>query len=249
MLYRPEWSGLKKLLAVHAMTKTGISTVDDTATGNPATFDTTLIRPLKSCVASFSPVQAGSGNPSPDNVRPISGWTGLTVYHSGEDTSNPDEIAVAWQTEAGTVYGGTVDLVSGELIVTHILIPNTSFKYSSAFGDCVQIISRYLGDENVKGKSVISDRGSTEIASGTVGRISLYLNNIYANMAKEQFATFDDNGVQQWLTEYNPQFVVELQEPILIETLAAQQIMAIAGTNKIWSNADENVSVTYTKKG
>ena len=35
--------------------------------------------PLKSLTASIVPVQAGSGDPSPTNVRPISGWTGCEV--------------------------------------------------------------------------------------------------------------------------------------------------------------------------
>lgn len=52
------------------------------------------------------------------NICPISGRTGLNVYHSGEDTSNPTVYPISWQTEAGTVYGGTVDLVSGVLTVT-----------------------------------------------------------------------------------------------------------------------------------
>jgi hypothetical protein len=31
--------------------------------------------PLKSCIVDIEPVQSGSGDPSPSNVRPISGWT------------------------------------------------------------------------------------------------------------------------------------------------------------------------------
>ena len=52
------------------------------------------------------------------NICPITGRTGVNVYHSGEDTSNPTIYPVSWQSEAGTVYGGTVDLVSGLMTVT-----------------------------------------------------------------------------------------------------------------------------------
>ena len=31
------------------------------------------------------PVQAGTGDPSPDNVRPITGWTGAEVYRTGKN--------------------------------------------------------------------------------------------------------------------------------------------------------------------
>ena len=48
------------------------------ATGAVATFEGEDL-PLKSLIASIVPVQAGSGDPSPENVRPISGWTGCEV--------------------------------------------------------------------------------------------------------------------------------------------------------------------------
>lgn len=53
------------------------------ASGGIATFSTDMAAPLKSCVVTVEPVQSGSGDPSPDNVRPISGWTGCNVYVRG----------------------------------------------------------------------------------------------------------------------------------------------------------------------
>lgn len=50
-----------------------------------ANFDTDLISSLRSCKFSFLPVQEGSGDPSPTNIRPISGWNGLTVYKAGKN--------------------------------------------------------------------------------------------------------------------------------------------------------------------
>ena len=97
-------TGLERLLRLHSM-RGGISTQEATATGNPATFETTLVRPLTLCKAEFAPVQEGTGDPSPDNVRHISGWNGLTVYHSGVDITNADEIPISWETEGGEVYG------------------------------------------------------------------------------------------------------------------------------------------------
>lgn len=39
--------------------------------------------PLKSLVVNVNPVQSGSGDPSPENVRPITGWTSVDLYASG----------------------------------------------------------------------------------------------------------------------------------------------------------------------
>ena len=38
----------------------------------------------------IEPVQAGSGTPAPDNVRPITGWTGAGITCSGKNLLNPD---------------------------------------------------------------------------------------------------------------------------------------------------------------
>ena len=57
-----------------------------TASGPIASFDDGADdRPIKSLVAHIEPVQAGSGDPSPDNVRPISGWTGVKVSRAGKN--------------------------------------------------------------------------------------------------------------------------------------------------------------------
>lgn len=53
----------------------------DTASGHVAPFpDGADNVPMKGVVCEINPVQSGSGDPSPYNMRPISGFTGLTVY-------------------------------------------------------------------------------------------------------------------------------------------------------------------------
>lgn len=44
--------------------------------------------PMKSVVVDIEPVQSGTGDPSPDNVRPISGWTGVKVTRCGKNLYN-----------------------------------------------------------------------------------------------------------------------------------------------------------------
>ena len=56
-----------------------------TVSGTIAQFrsaDKALIDSLK---VSFAPVQSGSGDPTPTNIRPITGWTGLNVNHTGKN--------------------------------------------------------------------------------------------------------------------------------------------------------------------
>ena len=73
-------------------------------------------------------IEAGSSATSwtpYSNICPISGLTGLSVYVS--PTQDPDDATVYnvdWTTQAGTVYHGTVDVVSGELTVDMVNIPS-----------------------------------------------------------------------------------------------------------------------------
>ena len=69
------------------------------------------------------PSQAGTGTPSPSNPRAISGYTGMTITHTDGQTPpvESETIAVSWQTEAGTVYGGELNVTTGVLTVTHVL--------------------------------------------------------------------------------------------------------------------------------
>lgn len=55
--------------------------------GNPVTCEPVAGYPL-GVVASWEPTQAGSGEPSPDNIRPISGRESVQVQHSGENLLN-----------------------------------------------------------------------------------------------------------------------------------------------------------------
>ena len=45
-------------------------------------FSTQLAEPLESCVCEVAPVQSGTGDPRPTNIRPITGWTGIKVYRN-----------------------------------------------------------------------------------------------------------------------------------------------------------------------
>lgn len=60
------------------------SYVVNTASGAIASFpDGADGVPVKDLVVDIEPVQSGSGDPSPENVRPISGWTGTGVHRTG----------------------------------------------------------------------------------------------------------------------------------------------------------------------
>ena len=60
--------------------------VKASASGNPVVIeDAAAGRRFASVTADLEPIQSGSGDPSPDNVRPITGWTGAKVTRCGKN--------------------------------------------------------------------------------------------------------------------------------------------------------------------
>ena len=56
-----------------------------TISGGIASFRSAARVPIESLKCHFLPVQEGSGDPSPENVRPISGWNNINIYKTGKN--------------------------------------------------------------------------------------------------------------------------------------------------------------------
>lgn len=72
--------------------------------GNPVTCNPVEGYPL-SAVVSLEPKQAGSGDPSPDNVRPISGYDSVTVNARRKNVVDVDDIPNATISSSGYYFG------------------------------------------------------------------------------------------------------------------------------------------------
>lgn len=99
----------------------------DTATGAIVSFpDGADGIPVKSLSVAITPVQSGSGDPSPDNIRPITGWTGAKVTRTGKNLFD------------GNWRNGYLDISNGEFVSnvnwrTTDFIPckeNTAYSFS-----------------------------------------------------------------------------------------------------------------------
>ena len=73
--------------------------------------------PAKEFVVEIRETVEGSGTPSPDNPRPISGYRACNIMHIGDDNAEPTVITMEFPEEAGVVLGGTYDAVTGRLSV------------------------------------------------------------------------------------------------------------------------------------
>lgn len=243
-------TGLKRLIRA----KTAIGTLPEiteyTATGNPATFSTNLIRPLQSFEIPFSPVQSGSGDPSPSNVRPISGWPGVTV------TANGQTILAAWESVAGVVYGGTVDLVTGVMTVTHFCIdgsnPDLNVTRDSS-NDTIVNGAMSFADNNFPSAAVdislISNRFSVSIPSGQSGKTVHYNGTLWFNMPRSDFG--NDTGadaIKQWLADHPTIWVYKMSTSQTVQ-LTPVEIKTIIGQNSISTNTNGTNTIKYLKRG
>ena len=125
---------------------------EDTATGAEVTItDACPDLPIVELTADINAVQEGTGDPSPDNVRPISGWDKITVTH--------DDIDVEISLGENTVYGGVYNS-DGTLTVTHKLIDMSSVSYTYVTTDTSVAVPYFRTNPSDKSK------GSKVISSG-----------------------------------------------------------------------------------
>ena len=60
--------------------------------GNPITFKSCSEVLASEALVTFAPKQSGTGDPSPENIRPISGWDNLHLYNSGKNLFDEDTV-------------------------------------------------------------------------------------------------------------------------------------------------------------
>lgn len=231
--------------------------VEHTIINNPATFTTDMAKPLRKLLIPFTPVQSGSGDPSPTNIRPITGWTGLNIYQSGENTSNPETTAVSWSTEAGTVYGGTLDALTGVLTVTHI---QKAFKKSDYGPETAgtAIPYRQTGG-NTKDIAPISGINWTQAKKTQIMNCARIANPY----SETQYGNYV--GVVFWQTSTGTVFRIsaplydalsESDEIIYCYELATPQtvqldpvtLSTLVGDNVIWTDTNGDNTIVYLKK-
>ena len=103
-------------------------------TGNPVQCYPVAGYPL-GCKVSWEPTQEGSGDPSPDNVRPIKGRDSVMVERCGRNLLNPAKYEAATKTINGITF---TRLDTGEVVVNgtatgtaiYVLIKNFPYKIS-----------------------------------------------------------------------------------------------------------------------
>ena len=147
---------------------------------------------------------------------------------------------VSWQTEAGEVYGGTVDVVSGVLTVDRAMryvdgsqnIYNVGYHGST--GLYYTVITNTLTSQEGD-PSLISNRFRNAY---NVGIGNCYVTNLGTTLVAvlpDQTITTREQA-KQWFVDNPTQFVYALR-PTQTYQLSGQQIKTLLGVNNVWADS------------
>ena len=165
------------------------------ASGSIVSVDDAVAAALKSCIVTLNPIQSGSGDPSPDNVRPITGRTGANVYRTGKnlfDKAHPNII------EGYFGVGQPSNIVEGVSFRTVYIpaTPNTTYTVKNNASNRLYV--GYNDIAPISGgtltKSIASVAGVATITTdGNAHYLAAYVYNSNADTV-----SFDDvlNGLQ-----------------------------------------------------
>lgn len=226
-----------------------------TATGNPLTFATDMIRPLQSLVIPFTPVQEGSGYASIDNVRLITGWNGCEINHSGADISNPDTLNVSWEAEAGTVHGGRLTInADGTGTLSKMYAYRDMSKFASISGPSGS--GKWAHRFNLRHWTNTYDKqnGETNMICDVCRTVSDAMANycICGLPSTSDMYVYDDtiSTVAEFKAKYAGHYIAYVLKSNQWNTynLTKEQVgklITFSGTNTIWTDTNGSNTATY----
>ena len=196
-------------------------------TGNPVELELLGGLPMNVVSPDIAFVQAGTGDPTPDNIRPITGYDSAKLTHNGTE----------YTVEFGqTVYMGSYDWNTGLLTITHkkCTLDNTTGENNWSFlvGSLTNYISIYynwLLNPNGTAWSNSHVHAPLGVLPSDHGRFRMYSNGftIYANKTittKEQMI--------QHLRDVGFYAICELATPITVQ-LTPRDILSVDGVNTL----------------
>jgi len=218
-------------------------------TGNPVVCYPVAGYPLDATV-SWGPTQEGSGEPSPDNVRPIKGRDGVTVERKEDGLTRH-------LTFSSTIYGGEVDAVSGEVAETWGLVTldgaekwTVSGKLLDNKTDWYYVSSKIPNAVNAapqKNNEICSHYPHADVANtNTVQGCAIVWGCIrvrWGDTIPDDTDAWKAYLAAQYAAGTPVQIAYKLAKPVSFTATGAQPIPALSGTNTLLTDAD-SVSVS-----
>lgn len=169
-------------------------------------------------------------------------------YHPYVGTS----VNINWTNEAGEVYGGTLNVITGELIVDRVgfdggdinWVKVDDYNYGNFCSPNLNPLPKYSATVPTVLSSIYRSAATSSGTSGDayawIRSVNTGMRRIYirdtskANMTAEEIKT----------SLIGVDFVYVLDAPIIYQ-LTPQQIRTVKGTNNLFSNSNGEVTVNY----
>ena len=215
-----------------------------TETGNPISINDAFGFPAKSCEVTFSPIQSGSGDPSPENIRPISGRDSIVLNVSDGESAGTDYN----ETFTDTVYGGVWKPQEGKAIIDrgYVDLGSLEWTYSTSGQGrfTTTDISNYIYKPSTNSEVVDNicscyvKKSANQIHSGDEGIAVNTNGTLWIRDTRTTDATVFTGYVSGQYLAY------PLDTPTEI-TLTAEQIALLKGNNTLWTDGD-NITLKYS---
>ena len=218
----------------------------DTASGVVASFtDGANGIPVKSLVVDIEPAQAGSGDPSPTNVRPISGWTGVEVTVSPTtDAEDGETYDITLPSEAGTVYGGSLDVTNGVLTVDMAIVDMGTLNwlyYSAKQRIVAQVNVGKPAGANVGLDGACSVYKVVNTGYQSAPDKSIVIGNNFISTSYAAMVVHDEDytDAETFKTAVSGQMLVfPIKTPVTYQ-LTPTEVTTLLGTNNIWADTGD----------
>lgn len=239
--------------------------VEKTVSGSLISITDAIGGPVINVTVAINPVQSGSGDPSPTNVRSISGFSAANIVVSPTTTAGDGTTYTVQFGTAGTVYGGTLDVTTGELTVTHryMLADGVNVKTTGGYGaggpkwlPCITLSAAdyavwdtmktsYLKTKPDASFNIQNDENTADFGN-SAHVIVLHIGTMQGtdgthgyNSASEVHA-----AVNAYLQQNPLQICYELATSTTVQ-LTQTEVALLTGTNNVWSDTNGNVTLTY----
>lgn len=178
-----------------------------------------------------------------ENICPISGWTGANVTVS-PTTTGGTVYPVTWS-EAGTVYGGEVDIVSGVLTVDRAIIDLGERTWGLWASATDQFICEPISGMAQKAyNSDLSKFVATNIAKKPQSASWSGMGNWHFGIYQNRIVVLADTTLSDFKTKMSGQkMVYELAAPQTYQ-LTPTQVLTLLGENNVWSDTG-NITLEY----
>jgi len=209
---------------------------------------------MPSLKVAIEPQQEGSGDPSPTNIRPISGWDIANITVADDDT-DPTVSNIYTIDLHGTRYGGELDVVNGVLTVDRATkdLGDLSYNYTNnIFVASLGINYKYINNTPSKNScyqyvgTIMS--GTSDMQNKADGTYALYYNANYPDIHNIYIKDSRYTDATAFKTAMNGvQLVYELATPLTIQ-LTPIVVKSLLGSNNVWADTGDITDAEYFSK-